>query len=126
MKLIAMIASVFFFLGCAHHSPEEQRQRDFVNLAETRIDQMENNLQDLEEIWEQQLQGEPREEFNRAISLIRRDLDQAKAEVNELRQRDANTWVAKKPEVDRRLFSMDSSYNQALELLDLRRRGQAN
>lgn len=115
MMRVVLIGSICTFSACAH-TEEQHRQSDFVDRAENRVSEMESNISKLDKRVEQQLPGAPKRELTAAVENLKNETAQAKAELKDLKARDATTWVEKKPAVDRELYEMDGAYNEALRI----------
>jgi septal ring factor EnvC (AmiA/AmiB activator) len=119
MKLIAILKSLLvlsWLSACAHTSDLEQRKQTFEQHADDRLSNMNDNIKSLEKR-SSQLLGEPRQQLNEAISGLKQQVANSRAELGELKGRSGSTWVEKKEQVDRQLYEMERSYNGALNVL---------
>lgn len=103
-------------LGACAHTPEEKMRADYTDTADHRIDQMEDNVKNLQKRADQLL-GDPRAQLLTRIDTLKGKIEDAKAQMKEMKGREGSSWVEKKSEVDKSLAAMDDSYAQALQVL---------
>lgn len=105
------------FVGCMH-TTDEKRKAEFEDRAEDRIEAMEKSIDELEQRQQEQLGGAPKQELTASIGLLQSKVEVAKAELNELKQRDATTWVEKQGSVNDALYEMDQAHHSALSIFE--------
>jgi hypothetical protein len=111
---IIIPAAVLGF-GCTHTTEEDLRD-NYEESAESRIDRMEDNIESLEKRAEQLL-GDPRQELTSNVEELKARKATAEAELEELENREGETWVQKKETLDKALVEMDKAYDKALGTL---------
>lgn len=114
----AVLLTILFASACAHSPSKmaDERKEDYEKSVENRINQMEDNIESLR-AREDQLLGAPRAELSDAVANLEQEVSASRAQLEELRNRNSDTWVSKKGEVDRQLQEMDNAYDDALEVI---------
>lgn len=116
MAQISLLASLVL-VGCSH-TTDEKRKAEFEDRADDRIEAMEQSVKELQLREKEQLAGAPKQGLTASIGALQNKVNAAKAELNELEQRDANTWVQKQGAVNDALHEMDEAHHAALAIFE--------